>query len=88
MAIDDKDIGFGESTVKRSEPRGYNYRRKVQFICENCGCKTIERSFYCTWDIEAQQWVLGSPNDDACDYCTECGGESYFNDEYVPLPTI
>ena len=83
MSINDEDVGFGASTVKVVEAPKMRRRgapiRKVTFTCDDCGEESLERKFFCTWDVANQRWEVGEC-DDCDDYCGNCGCETYFTE--------
>lgn len=47
---------------------------KVHVICSECGDEGITIDASAEWDVDTQEWVLGSLHDYT--YCSNCGGES------------
>lgn len=48
--------------------------KRVTFVCNMCGGKTVTRDAWAEWDIAAQTWVLGAAYDYA--YCHDCEKET------------
>ena len=47
---------------------------KVQMLCGSCGSTDVSRDAWGEWDVEAQDWVLGTVFDHA--HCHACQGET------------
>jgi hypothetical protein len=54
-------------SAKAAEPR-------LDFVCRDCGGNNVTRDAWAEWDIEIQDWVLGSAFDYA--FCHDCEAET------------
>ncbi len=87
--IKDEDIRFGETTVKDRFAHGRGYvRRKVRYMCVNCGSYEIEVKCWNDWDESEQKWVHMETCDDDCDsaYCRNCGDVVEIEEQRIPVP--
>jgi hypothetical protein len=49
--------------------------KRVTFVCNMCGGKTVTRDAWAEWDVEAQGWVLGAAYDYT--FCHDCEKETH-----------
>jgi len=49
-------------------------RKRVTYICNMCGGKTVTRDAWAEWDEDSQEWVLGAAYDYA--FCHDCQDET------------
>ena len=54
---------------------------KLQMVCETCGSTDVSRDAWGDWDVEAQDWVLGTVFDYA--HCHACDGETNIEERPV-----
>lgn len=47
---------------------------KVQMVCAHCGSSDVMRDAWAEWDVETQDWVLGTIFDHA--HCNDCDGKT------------
>ncbi len=86
MAIKDKDIGFGESTVV-IKPSCRSTRHKTEIVCDHCGDNRVEVSFYCRWNVTTQMWVCtGELNDNVDPFCPTCEDVCSFEEMIILIP--
>jgi hypothetical protein len=57
---------------------------KVAVRCRTCKSENVSLDAWADWDVEAQQWVLGTTFDYA--HCHTCEGETRLVE--VPLETV
>jgi hypothetical protein len=72
-------IAATAATAREAEPvaspapaRGAGLR--IDFVCRDCGGNSVSRDAWAEWDVEAQDWVLGSAFDYA--FCHDCEAET------------
>ncbi len=51
-------------------------RKRVTFVCENCGSDLIARDAWAEWNVEEQDWVLGAAFDYT--FCHKCEAETHW----------
>lgn len=44
--------------------------KRCTYVCQNCGSNRVTRDAWAEWDVEMQQWSLGSIYDQA--FCHRC----------------
>ena len=49
-------------------------RKRVTYVCNMCGGRTVTRDAWAAWDVDGQQWVLGAAYDYA--FCHDCEDET------------
>ena len=54
---------------------------RVKYVCEECGGDDVTATFYCTWSIDKQDWVVG--DDYGNDYCNDCEEEASLTQEKI-----
>jgi hypothetical protein len=53
----------------------YRKAGKVRMVCETCGSEDVMHDAWAVWDVEEQNWVLGSTFDYM--HCDDCEGETH-----------
>ncbi|MCB2061022.1 MAG: hypothetical protein R3E09_00395 [Novosphingobium sp.] len=53
----------------------------VRKICKGCRSETVTRDAWAEWDVERQEWVLGSLFDYA--FCHNCASRTQIEDVAV-----
>jgi hypothetical protein len=48
--------------------------KRIAIVCGACGSDEVSRDAWANWDVQAQEWVLGSVFDYG--HCHRCDGES------------
>lgn len=59
--------------------------KRVTFVCNMCGGKTVTRDAWAEWNEREQRWVLGEAYDYA--FCHDCEAETKLVDIEL-LPTL
>ncbi len=54
---------------------------KIRKVCDECGSDDVRCDAFAAWDVEAQEWVLGSTYD--AEHCEHCQGEARLVDEAI-----
>ena len=49
-------------------------RRKVSYVCTECGSDDVRIDAFAMWDVDKQAWVLSHMFDQA--FCEQCDGET------------
>lgn len=62
-----------------------NDRKRVTFVCKQCGGTTVTRDAWAEWNVDDQEWQLGAAYDYA--FCHDCEAETHLVEvELAPQP--
>ena len=50
-------------------------RKRVTYVCEQCGSDLVTLDAWAEWDVDEQKWVLGATYDHT--FCHKCEGETH-----------
>jgi hypothetical protein len=50
-------------------------RKRVTFVCEQCGSDLVTRDAWAEWNVEEQDWELGAAFDYT--FCHKCAAETH-----------
>lgn len=50
-------------------------RKRIMFVCENCGSDLVTRDAWAEWSVDEQDWVLGAAYDYT--FCHGCEAETH-----------
>ena len=50
-------------------------RKRVTYVCEQCGSDLVTLDAWAAWDADEQKWVLGAAYDHT--FCHKCEGETH-----------
>ena len=48
--------------------------KRLAIVCHRCGSDEVSRDAWANWDVDKQDWVLGTVFDHA--HCHRCDGET------------
>ena len=57
---------------------------RIQIRCKRCGSSDVRRDAWVEWDVEKQEWVLGTVFD--AGHCEQCEGEASLEEVEIPTP--
>lgn len=63
---------------------GTSKPRRIKIICATCGSDDVQRDAWAEWDMDKQEWVLGTVFD--AGHCEVCGGDTSLAEVDVAQP--
>ena len=59
-------------------------RKRVTYVCENCGSDLVTLDAWAEWDVDEQEWTLGATYEHT--FCHKCEAETHL--VQVELATV
>jgi ribosomal protein L37AE/L43A len=79
-AKDPVGVADGRYTIDMTEAeeaalqKGLSTTPKINIVCSHCGSENVMRDAWAVWNVDTQQWDLGTVFD--AGHCDDCEGEA------------
>lgn len=57
-------------------------RARVKWVCESCDETNLEIPFWCVWDEDLQEFIIGECTEDDA-YCNQCEERTSYREEPI-----